>query len=340
MFASYLRDRKQLVCIEGNYSSLRYIRCGVPQGSVLGPLLFLIYVNDMSSLKMKNHPNLFADDTAMFYFNSDVECNIRDAQCDLDVLSEYFRLNKLTLNVEKSKFMNIVPKNKVLPQHEPLKYKGICLGEVVEYKYLGMIWDKYLTWSNQIQKVRNVLACRVGIIRKLSHFLPRNVLLMLYFSLVHCHLEYLCLIWGSASACYLRPLQVLQNRSLRFIFRLSHQFPSVGLYELCNILPIKGLYCQQVCCFVKSVLCENEYHTLSFHGINHDHDTRHSSDLYYYVARNNFGRDKITTVGPRLYNCLPPELKDCNVNEFSAKIKEWLLLNAQLSKLTKFHVSC
>lgn len=169
--------------------------------------------------------------------------------------------------------------------------------------------------------------------RKLSHFLPRNVLLMLYFLLIHCHLEYLCIIWGSASKCYLRPLQVLQNRSHKFIFNLSFQHPSVELYELCNILPIKGLYCQQVCNFVKSVICDNEYHTLLF-----DHDTRHSSNLYYYAARNNFGRDKITTIGPRLYNSLPPELKDCNINGFGTKVKEWLLKTDQLPILTKFHV--
>lgn len=231
-----------------------------------------------------------------------------------------------------------MPKNKVLPQHEPLKYNGECLGEVSEYKYLGIIWDKYLTWSSQTKKIRNTLACRVGIMRKLSHFLPRNVLLMLYYSLIHCHLEYLCVIWGAASACHLRPLQVLQNRSLKFIFQLSHQHPSVELYSLCSVLPIKGLYYQQVCNFVKSTICDSEYRTLFFDSINHDHDTRHSTDLYYYAPRNNFGRDKISTVGPRMYNSLPPELKNCNINGFSAKLKEWLLIDAQLSKLTKFHV--
>lgn len=138
--------------------------------------------------------------------------------------------------------------------------------------------------------------------------------------------------------CYLRPLQVLQNRSLKFIFQLSHQTLSVELYHLYKILPINDLYCEQICKFVKSVICDSKYHTSFSNDRNHDHDTRNSSNLYYYASRTNFGRDKLSTIGPRLYKDLPPELKNCNVNGFNAKMKEWLLLSAQLSKLSKFHV--
>lgn len=115
LFKSYFNDRKQTVYVDGIYSDMKSITCGVPQGSVLGPLLFLIYINDIGALNLKSDPNIFADDTAMFYFSSNVLDNVSDAQRDLDLLKEYFRLNKLTLNINKSKFMNIRSKNKALP---------------------------------------------------------------------------------------------------------------------------------------------------------------------------------------------------------------------------------
>lgn len=138
VFQSYLSGRKQTVFVNVCYSDMKDISCGVPQGSVLGPLLFLIYLNDVGALNLKSEPNIFADATALFYFHSEVLENFTNAQGDLDVLQEYFRLNKLTLNVGKSKFMNICSRNKILFPLPPLKYGGISLGEVNEFKYLGI----------------------------------------------------------------------------------------------------------------------------------------------------------------------------------------------------------
>lgn len=172
---------------------------------MLGPLLFLIYINDIGALKLKSDPNVFTDDTHLFYFSSNILDNMLNGQNDLDILEEYFRLNKLTLNIDKTKFMNIHPNN-------------ISLGEVSEFKYLGIIIDKYLVRDRHIKTILNKISCRVGIIRKLSHFLPKKILLLLYYSLVHCNLEYLCMIWGSAAKHYLKQVQVLQNRCLKYIF--------------------------------------------------------------------------------------------------------------------------
>jgi hypothetical protein len=339
LFRSYLTDRKQTVYIKDCFSDMKDIVCGVPQGSVLGPLLFNIYINDIGNLNLKSIPNLFADDNAMFYFDADISENIRNAQSDLNILQEYFRLNKLTLNVEKSKFMNICPRNKVVSPFLPLKFNKIPLGEVSEYKYLGITIDNHLVWDKHINKIRNKIACRVGIIRKLSYFLPQKILLMLYYSLIHCNFEYLCLIWGSAANFYLKPIQVLQNRCLKYIYRLSSQYPTIELYEKCKILPIKGIYCQQICSFVNSVLNESEYHTIMFNFIDHDYETRYSdNNLYYGYSLNNFGINRISVMGPQLFNRLPIELKNCNDRSFKIRLKEWLIQPAQLIKTTKFQI--
>lgn len=171
----------------------------------------------------------------------------------------------------------------------------------------------------------NEISCRVGIIRKLSYFLPRKILLILYYSLIHCHFEYLCLIWGSAANFYLKPLQVLQNRCLKYIYRLSKQSnPTVELCDECKILPIKGIYCQQICSFVKSVLRESEYHTIVFNFIDHNYETRYSSNnLSYGYSLNNFGINRISIMGPQLFNRLPIELKNDN-KSFKISLKNGL----------------
>lgn len=177
LFESYLKDRKQTVYVNNSFSDMKSITCGVPQGSVLGPLLFLIYINDIGALNLKSDPNIFADDTAMFYFGTNILSNMRDAQSDLDLLREYFRLNKLTLNVGKSKFMNIHSKSKILPAFQVLQYDNVSLEEVNEFKYLGIVIDKHLVWDKHIIKITKKISCRVGLIRKLSYFLPKKILL-------------------------------------------------------------------------------------------------------------------------------------------------------------------
>lgn len=119
---------------------------------------------------------------------------------------------------------------------------------------------------------------------------------------------------------------------------MSHQYPSVDLYANCKILPIKRIYCYQNCNFVKSVIADKKYHTITFESNIHNHDTRHSANLHYGVPRNNFGKNKVSTTGPCLFNHLPQELKNCEFNVFQCNLKKWLLEESQLSKLTKFNL--
>lgn len=193
LIKSYLSDRRQCVYVNGNCSTLRGINCRVPQGSVLGQLLFLIYINDIGSLDLNCMPNIFADDTLLYYVNRDPQFNAINARDDLDKLKKYFRLNKFTLNVKKTKFMNIHAKRKIAPIIK-LNYNRVLLDEVNEFKHLGILIDKHLTWCTHVDSLSSKLSSRAEIIRKLSFFLPRRILLLLYYSLINCHLIYLCIL--------------------------------------------------------------------------------------------------------------------------------------------------
>lgn len=197
--------------------------------------------------------NLFADDTFLYYFDKDFKINFMNGQNDLNILSKFFKLNKLTLNVKKTKFINIHSRNKSLPSISSLNYDGPIIEEVSKFTYLGIVIDKFLIWDEHVKNLCSKLSCRVGLLKKLSYFLPHKVLLLLYYSLNHCHIENLCIAWGSACNVHLNPLQVLQNRALKFIFNLPMQFPS-DLYFKTRILPIKGIFNLQTCILVKDIL--------------------------------------------------------------------------------------
>lgn len=176
--------------------------------------------------------------------------------------------------------------------------------------------DKFLIWDEHVKNLCSKLSCRVGLLKKLSYFLPRKVLLLLYYSLNHCHIENLCIAWGSACKIHLKPLQVLQNRALKFIFNLPMQFPS-DLYFKTRILPIKGIFNLQTCILVKDILAEKCFHNIVLQPICH-------------TSRINVGKNKITCIGPDLFNHLPTDLQDPDLNCCSFKKK---LKASQISKL-------
>lgn len=109
---SYLSDRQQVVQIANHRSSSKNITYGVPQGSILGPLLFLIYINNISNLNLKGKLSLYADDTSLFYFGSKIDSITQDAQRDLDLLNIWFKSNLLTLNTSKTHYVLFIAKNK------------------------------------------------------------------------------------------------------------------------------------------------------------------------------------------------------------------------------------
>lgn len=112
LLTSYLRNRKQFVSIDGKSSEMRSIQMGVPQGSILGPLLFLIYINDLPERGLIAFFNLFADDSCLLYFNKDVDNNLRDMEEDLLGLTDYFNLNLLTMNEKKTNIIHFHPRQK------------------------------------------------------------------------------------------------------------------------------------------------------------------------------------------------------------------------------------
>ena len=206
-----MNGRQQYVFYNGESSDLKSITCGVPQGSALGPLLFLIYINDLPNISNKLHFFLFADDTNI-YFESDnllkVEKIVNE---ELKKLNLWLNLNRLSLNVSKTNFIIFHPYNKPLKHHITLKINRKAINEKDHIKYLGIIIDSCLNWKQHILIISRKFSRCIGILCKLRLFLSTNNLKNLYYSLFYSHLVYAIQVWGSACASEINKIQVLQK---------------------------------------------------------------------------------------------------------------------------------
>ena len=170
---SYLKNRKQFVDVDGELSDFLDITVGVPQGSILGPLLFLIYINDLPATLKKLIPVLFADDTNLVVKGKKLNELVDTLNCELSTLSDYFKANKLKLNAEKTKLVCFQKKNsKIEPDHHHVYLNGTKLNWDESATLLGITLDEHLSWNEQCSKVANKMAQGAGILNRVKSLLP------------------------------------------------------------------------------------------------------------------------------------------------------------------------
>ena len=214
-FSSYLSARKQCVVIDNISSEHKSISMGVPQGSILGPILFLLYINDMS----RSAPNLkfvhFTDDTIIFTTSTHFVSTVENMNNGLKTVDEWLKTNRLSLNISKTLYM-IFSDLKHLP-HKEIKIREEPISKVSEAKFLGIYIDEKLSFKSHIDHLRTKLAQAIGTIRRISYLLPVSTRMNLYYSLIYSHMAYGILAWGKCGTYSRDRIVSLQNRSLRIL---------------------------------------------------------------------------------------------------------------------------
>lgn len=304
------------------------IKIGVPQGSNLGPLLFLLYINDLGNIPLKGTARLFADDTALFYPGFNVNSVINDIESDLLVLTRYFNENLLSLNVQKTKYMIFHSCRNPLPVHLSPYINAEAIECVDKFKYLGIYLDPILSWSPHIKHIEHQLSCLCGVMWRVRKFMPKHALLKFYYAYIHSRLNYLVSIWGQACVSYLQKIQRLQNRCLKIVFNKPLLFPTLQLYAdtTHNVLPVKSLCVLQVLLFVHDVLYNrNIHHNLQLSTATHTYNLRNSNNLQRELMTTNLGQKRFTFLGPTLFNQLPLEISSClNRQTFKIRLRQHL----------------
>ena len=166
-FKSYLTHRKQYVSYDGECSGLKQVTCGVPQGSCLGPLLFLLYINDLPNILEVLHFYLFADDTNIYYEAEIIKKLETIINKELKKLDTWLIVNRLALNIAKTNFLVFHPYNKPIKQRITLKTHKKALSESEYIKYLGIMVDSTLTWNIHIDKISKTISRATGLLYKI-----------------------------------------------------------------------------------------------------------------------------------------------------------------------------
>jgi hypothetical protein len=255
-FKHYLHIRKQFVSVDGTIGSLLPISLGVPQGSILGPLLFLLYINDLPSWTVLKSL-LFADDTTLLYSDSDLSVLTDLVNSEFKKVVDYFRLHKLALHPDKTKFIvfshtheaDTTPPNLVINfnnanENDPSKiFPMACVNtsSVPAIRFLGIYFDPQLNFKHHIQLLTNKLSRALYFLRTSKHILTFNALKLVYYSLFHSHLIYGIQVWSCTNQNILNPLVVKQKMAVRLVFNAKYNAHTEPLFKKTDILPFNYL---------------------------------------------------------------------------------------------------
>ena len=238
LFQSYLTNRKQYTQIEDTLSEWNYVKHGVPQGSILGTILILIYINDIVNTSTILKFILFADDTTIYYSSKPTDFTQEVLNKELNKVKSWLDCNKLSLNVDKSCYLkfSLLPEKGVSPkiQNIPLSKKNVT-------KYLGVLTDDKLSWKDHILNVNMKLRRGIGILSKIKDLVTNSTLKTLYYSFIHPYLEYNLINWCGAAPTNLNCIKISNKKAVRTILSKDRREPSRPLFQQLEILPFEEL---------------------------------------------------------------------------------------------------
>ena len=331
-FRSYLTNRNQIVKLNNEQSDKQMVMTGVPQGSILGPLLFVIFVNDISQYVGTATANLYADDT-LIYCNGDTMVDVQEKlQNCVDDVSEWYQRNNIVVNTDKSCAM-VVRSRRIIPNHPlDINVNNRKLEQVKVMNYLGMEIDEALTWNEHITKLCKKLAFKVSKLARLKKFLDKDTLKKIYNATIQPCIDYAISVWGSTTNYNLNRVQRLQNHCARIIEN-NFDYINVRGLELVSIIGWMNirerfLYFQILLIFKCIYGLAPTYLTnnVIFDFEVSNRTTRsHEMNLYMNVPDNEFHKNMLFYSGAREWNKLPNHLKDCyDIVKFKCMLKKYI----------------
>jgi hypothetical protein len=335
LLQSYLSNRYQYVVYNGQTSTSRQITTGIPQGSILGPLLFLLYINDLKTSLNEDTPILFADDATLTYANYSLPTLINTVNSELASMSSWMIANKLSINVNKTNYM-LFQNHSINPTNLLIKLDNITLNEVTSTKILGVIIDNKLNWKFHINELNTKISSVLFILHKIRYQINFSIALLIYKSLVFSHLQYGILLCGKTCPTFLKQTQILQNKCIKCCLSLPSKTSSIVIFKKANTLTIEQLYIYKIATLIYKFI--NEPTSIPANIVNifkltssiHAYPTRQSknTDLFNFPHSSAAKSQSIKIQAPQAWNSIPLELKSLkSIHTFKSRLKSHLINN-------------
>lgn len=289
-------------------------------GSVLGPLLFLIYVNDIAAHIPRDKVFMFADDTTLFFKNKDTNALEMEAFESSNVVTQYFSSNNLKINEDKTSYMWIQTRQRSKVNERTAMSLLINDKPIIEednVQFLGVRLDNRLSWNPHIETLEAKLSSAIFTLRQISRYQNLELNVMTYRALFESHVRYSVVLWGSSSALNLGKIFILQKRAVRVIKGLSFAAHCKEHFKALNIMTVPGLYIFETIIYVIK-------NGLQFINNRHTYNTR---DRNYYSERHKLkmSENKPVYMGNKFFCALPDYLKVTPMPDFERKLKKYII---------------
>lgn len=323
VFESYLNDRQQFVKVGESLSQPVTVRIGVPQGTILGPILFNVYINTLCDLKIGGRVLSYADDTVLLFSGNTWQevrhlliNGFKKIKICLDNL-------KLTLNIKKTNYIAFSLTGANRPEFNTINIDTMPdpIKEVGSAKYLGIMIDSNLKWAEHTRYLCNKLRFFIHKFYLLKEILNRKLLIMTYKSLVEPLLRYGILVWGGAYNTHLEALKIIQNCIVKIIFSKPRLYPTHLLYDN-NICSIRVIYISTLCLFIY-------IHDDKQDKLKHHYQTRAIANEHLSVppSKRNINQRFVTYLAPKYFNLIPKKIRDIkNRKKFIKLCREYIVL--------------
>ena len=320
LYTSYLSKCYQAVKINNTISKPLKVTCGVSQGSVLGPLLFLLYINDIYKSSKQLSFHLFADDTAIYYSHDNIHSLQKNINIELRKVALWLNANKLSLNMAKSCFILFHPSQKKLPKI-PLAINDLPIPEKPNVKYLGVILDKHLTWKEHVQHANMKIHKGMGILYGVRYFATSQILRSLYFAFIQSHIENCYNIWTCTAPTILEPIVLSMKKVIRILSYAKQDAHSDPLFRHCQLLNFDKLQ-TRLCKFEWDLHHNNVPLTIQNvlkRTVESTSRTKFSSTKYTPLYRTKIKKYFITTRSVPIWRDLPTKIKNIQNKKYFMK---------------------
>lgn len=329
-FESYLGGRKQSVCIKKRCSEALPFITGVPQGSILGPLLFMIYTSDISRCIPKNcQLFMYADDSTITCSSSNRDEIERSLNTAMTNIYNWAAHNRLKINATKTKSMVIGSKHKVASAHLNIIINNNPVEQVTSYKCLGVIIDDSLTWSLHVDHIKNKVSSKLAMLSRIRHSIPKSSLHTLVKTFVVPSLEYCCTVWGGRLGAHSNLLNMLLKRAARLILGCPYRTASTDMFSELNWLSFVDRIR-----FKKNILvykclhhqCPEYMTDLFVHFKNSCTRQNDNRTLRVPIAKKECLRSSFAVSGAKLWNDLPISLRKIeSLSVFKTQLFKFLI---------------